>query len=107
MPTADTIITNARILTMDKALPRAEALAIAGNRLIAVGRKDDVAGLKAKHTRVIDAGGKTVLPGIIESHIHIFPGSVELDSLMVTGIEGIEALTRAVRAYAAKRPQDK
>ncbi|WP_371744614.1 amidohydrolase family protein [Nordella sp. HKS 07] len=107
MPTADIIITNAKILTMDKALPRAEALAIAGNRLLAVGRQDDIAGLKAPHTRVIDARGKTVLPGMIESHMHIFMGSVELDSLMVTGLEGIEALTRAVRAYSAKRPDDK
>jgi len=107
MPTADIIITNAKILTMDKALPRAEALAIAGNRLLAVGGRDDIAGLKAPHTRVIDARGKTVLPGIIESHMHIFMGSVELDSLMVTGLEGIEALTRAVRAYAAKSPDDK
>ncbi len=82
---------------MDKISPRAEALAITGNRLIAVGKKEDVAGYKARHTRIIDAQGKTVLPGIIESHIHIFPGSVELDSLMVTGVEGIDALACAVR----------
>jgi predicted amidohydrolase YtcJ len=107
MQAADIIVTNARILTMDKISPRAEALAITGNRLVAVGKKEDLTGLKAGHTRIIDAQGKTVLPGIIESHIHIFPGSVELDSLMVTGIEGIEALIRTVRAYAAKRPQDK
>lgn len=107
MPTADIIITNARILTMDRARPRAEALAIAGNRLLAVGGRDDIEALKARHTRMIDARGKTVLPGIIESHMHLFMGSVELDSLMVTGLEGIEALTQAVRGYAAKRPHDK
>lgn len=107
MPTADIIITNARILTMDRALPRAEALAITGNRLLAVGGREDIEGLKARHTRMIDARGKTVLPGIIESHMHLFMGSVELDSLMVTGLEGIEALTQAVRAYAAKRPHDR
>ena len=107
MPAADIIITNARILTMDRARPRAEALAIMGNRLLAVGSRDDVAGLKAGHTRVIDAKGKTVLPGFIESHMHIFPGSVELDSLMVTGLEGIDALASAVRNYATARPDDK
>ncbi|WP_119391326.1 amidohydrolase [Taklimakanibacter lacteus] len=107
MPAADIIITNARILTIDGARPRAEALAISGSRLLAVGARDDMAGLRASHTRVIDAKGKTVLPGIIESHMHIFPGSVELDSLMVTGLEGIEPLTSAVRSYSAARPEDK
>jgi predicted amidohydrolase YtcJ len=107
MPAADIIITNAKILTMDPALPRAEALAITGNRLSAVGSKDDVLELKAKHTRVIDAQGMSVLPGIIESHMHLFMGSVELDSLMVTGLEGLGTLTRVVRDYAMTRPDDR
>ena len=59
--------------------PSAEAVAIAGNRILRVGSSDDVAGLKAKHTRVIDAGMKTVMPGIIEGHVHLFGGSVELE----------------------------
>jgi len=107
MPTADIIITNAKILTMDTASPRAEALAIAGNRILAIGKSEDIAGLKAKRTRVISADGKSVLPGFIESHMHLFMGAVELDSLMVTGLEGIDVLTKAVRIYAKKRPQDK
>src|SRR4051812_12080270 len=107
MPAADIIITNAKILTMDEAASRAEALAIAGNRLLAVGKKDDIAGLKAKHTRVIDAQGKSVLPGFIESHMHLFMGAVELDSLMVTGLEGTKALSKVVRDYARTRRQDR
>lgn len=107
MSSADVIIANAKILTMDAAQPRAQALAIAGNRLLAIGSKDEISGLKAKHTRVIDAKGMSVLPGFIESHMHLFMGSVELDSLMVTGLEGIEALTRVVRDYARTRPDDK
>ncbi len=107
MLSADTIITNAKILTMDRERPRAEALAIARNRLLAVGGKEDISGFKASHTRVIDARGKTVLPGIIESHMHLFIGAVELDSLMVTGVEGIDTLTRMVRDYAKTRPDDR
>ena len=99
MTAADILITNARVLTMDPARPRAEALAIAGNRIIRVGTKDDVAGLKAKHTRVIDAGMKTVMPGIIEGHVHLFGGAVELDTLMLNGIIGFEAIAKAVSAY--------
>ncbi len=88
MTAADILITNARVLTMDPAKPRAEAVAIAGNRILRVGSKDDVASLKAKHTRVIDAQQKTVMPGIIEGHVHLFGGSVELDSLMLNGLTG-------------------
>ena len=83
MTSADILITNARILTMDAEQPRAEALAIKGNRILRVGSKHDVTGLKAKHTRVIDAQMKTVIPGIIEGHVHLFGGGVELDTLGV------------------------
>lgn len=106
MSSADIIITNARILTMDGGQPRAEALAISGNRILTVGSKDEVPNLRGSHTRVIDAKGKTVLPGFVESHMHLFMGAVELDSLMVTGVEGLDALTRAVRDFAGKRPAD-
>jgi predicted amidohydrolase YtcJ len=106
MAVADTIITNARILTLDRQRPKAEALAIRGNRIAALGTSAEVAAWRGTATRVIDAAGKTVMPGIIESHMHLFPGSVELESLMVTGIEGIDALTAAVRFYAKNRPDD-
>jgi predicted amidohydrolase YtcJ len=105
--TADIIITNARILTMDPARPRAEALAIKGNRIQRIGSKDDVAGLRDRHTRLIDAGMKTVMPGIIEGHVHLFGGAVELDSLMLNGLSGFEAIAGAVAAYRRARPDDK
>ncbi|MGE3832577.1 MAG: amidohydrolase, partial [Parvibaculaceae bacterium] len=103
MQTADIIITNARILTMDSARPRATSLALGGGKIIAL---DDVSALKAKHTRVIDAQNCTVMPGIIESHLHLFIGAIELESLNVSHIKGLDALTKAVREYAAKRPKD-
>ena len=107
MSAADILITNARVITMDPARPVAEAVALKGNRILRVGTKDDVAGLKAAHTRVIDAGMKTVMPGIIEGHVHLFGGSVELDMLYVLGISGFEALAKAVTAYRKDRPNDK
>ncbi len=104
MTTADILITNARVLTMDPAAPRAEALAIAGNRILRVGSIDDVAGLKARHTRVIDAAQKTVMPGIIEGHVHLFGGAVELDTLMLNGMSGFEQIAEAVALYRRQRP---
>lgn len=104
MSSADILITNARVLTMDPARPRAGAVAIAGNRILRVGSAEDVAGLKTKHTRVIDAGGKTVMPGIIEGHVHLFGGAVELDTLMLNGMSGFDAIAEAVARYRKQRP---
>ena len=106
MTAADIIITNARVLTMNEVAPRATALAITGNRIMAVGSADEVAGLKAKHTRMIDAQMKTVMPGIIEGHVHLFGGGVELDTLMLNGINGFEAIAESVSQFRAKRPDD-
>jgi hypothetical protein len=106
MTTADLIITNARVLTIDSKRPRAGALAIGGNRILALGDPSDISSYKAKHTRVIDAGQKTVMPGIIEGHVHLFGGAVELGTLMLNGINGFEAISRAVSEYRRKHPGD-
>lgn len=107
MPTADLIITNARLLTMNKNALRAESLAITGNRILAVGSNADMKALKGSHTRVIDAQMNTVMPGIVESHIHLFGGAVELDSLMINTIKGVPAVSAAIREYARANPKDR
>ena len=106
MTAADILITNARVLTMDPARPRAEALALKGNRIIRLGSKSDVEALRAKHTRVIDAQMKTVMPGIIEGHVHLFGGAVELDTLILNGLYGYATIAEAVAAYRRKRPEE-
>lgn len=98
--TPDLILTEARILTMDPARPRAEALAIAGDRILALGRSDEVRALAGPGTRVIGAGGRTLLPGFVESHMHLFTGAGEIDQLSVVEITGTEALAAALRARA-------
>jgi len=107
MPSADLIIANARLLTMNKAASRAESLAIAGNRILAVGSNADMKALKGSHTRVIDAQMNTVMPGIVESHIHLFGGAVELDSLMINNIMGFPAVSAAIREYASANPKER
>lgn len=102
---ADLIVVNGRVLTMDEASPRAEAVALAGNEILHVGAKDDVQALKGKATRVVDAAGATVLPGIIEGHMHIFPGAAELETLQLFGVHGFPALETAVCRYAAEKPE--
>ncbi len=67
---ADTIVTGARVLTMDSNQPVAEALAIQGDRILAVGSNEEILGLAKSTTRTIDASGMTVTPGFIDSHSH-------------------------------------
>lgn len=58
------------VLTMEAGLPRAEAVAIRNGRILAVGDNDDVLALRQRRTRVVDLGGRTMLPGFIDSHAH-------------------------------------
>lgn len=100
----DLIICNGAILTMDAAKPRAEAVAISGKRIMAVGRSKDVLARKSRKTRVIDAQGGTVMPGFIEAHMHMFAGAAELANLHLTGVRGFEELRARITAHVAKHP---
>ncbi|MCW2308994.1 amidohydrolase [Rhodobium gokarnense] len=91
---------------MDPARPGAQSLAISGDRILAVGTHDDVAACRGEGTRIVDAGGASVLPGFIESHMHIFPGGAQLDRLSLAGLPDPEAVARAVRERAATEPGD-
>ena len=107
MPHADLIVTNARVLTMDEGNPRAEAVAVRGGEIVAVGDRASVSELRGPGTRVVDAAGASVLPGFIESHMHLFGGAAELEHLHLFGVHGFDALSKAVRAFAAARPDRK
>jgi predicted amidohydrolase YtcJ len=104
MQQPDLIITNARVITMNPARPSAQSLAIAGNKIMAVGNSSEIMSLRAKHTRVVDANGKTVMPGVIEGHVHLFGGSVELDSLMVNEVSSFQSLSDSISQFRKSRP---
>lgn len=101
---AEMIITNAKVLTMDLLHPRAEAVAVAGGRILAVGTRTEVAALAGPECRVVDAGGRTLLPGFVESHLHLVLGGNELTQLQLGGVQGFDALAAAFRDYAAAHP---
>lgn len=101
---ADLIVLNARVLTMDPTRPRARAVAIQGGRVVALGLDAQVRPLAGPGTRMIDAGGATVLPGLIESHLHLFMGGAELAHLQLLGVHGFDALAAALTAFAAAHP---
>jgi predicted amidohydrolase YtcJ len=98
------IITNAKVLTMDKDRPRAEAVALRGGRILAVGSRAEVEALAGPGTRVVDARGRTLLPGFVESHLHLVLGGNELSQLQLGGVAGFDGLAAAFRTYADKNP---
>jgi predicted amidohydrolase YtcJ len=104
---ATLVIENAAVLTMDEMRPRAEAVAVVGHEIAALGSNGDIAAWKGAGTEVIDARGATVLPGFIEAHMHLFAGAAELANADLTGVSGAEALAAAIKVHAARNPADK
>jgi len=100
---ADMIVTGAKVLTMDPARPRAGCVALAGGRILAVGGAE-VMDLAAPGCRIIRAGGRTLLPGFIESHLHLGLGGSELPQLQLGGITGFDAVQAAFRRHADANP---
>lgn len=70
----DLILHNAAIVTMDPNKPQASALAVTGERITAIGDEATVKALSTEHTRVIDLKGKTIIPGLVDTHIHAIRG---------------------------------
>ncbi len=71
MKTPELIVTNADICTMDPLAPRVAALAVTNGRVSALGTAAEIAALAGPSTRIIDAGGRLVLPGFQDTHIHL------------------------------------
>lgn len=97
------IFVNARVLTMGTPA-RAEALAVAGNRILALGNDVNIRALARQQTRVIDAQGATLMPGFVESHVHLFSGAYGQTLLQLADVSGFQAMTMAVQTFAAANP---
>lgn len=100
-PGADLVFTDADIHTMDPAHPRAQAIAIAGGNIVAVGSNADVQRFIGAATRKIPLAGATITPGLIDAHCHLYGLGVDLESVSVRG-KATEAETVALVADAAK-----
>ncbi|GAB4288826.1 MAG: amidohydrolase [Roseovarius sp.] len=106
MSRADLIILGGRVLTMDPARPTAEAVAVAGERILAVGTRAEIEALAAPGARRVDAQGGTVMPGLVEAHLHLFAGAWGLRLLHLDGVRGLPALRDALQGYARANPDE-
>src|SRR4030042_2524335 len=89
-PAADTIITNAMVYTVNAQQPWAEAVAIQGERILLVGSAKDVLKRRGSTTKVIDAGGRLLLPGFEDSHVHFVSGSLSLAKVDLAGTKTVQ-----------------
>ncbi len=98
------ILYNGNIITIDDALPRAEAVAISAGRFFAVGRNDKVQALATSRTKKINLDGKTVVPGFIDAHTHpAVAGRMHLRQVDCD-LRSIAAIQKAIRERAGKTP---
>jgi len=101
---ADLILINAAVVTMAAERPRAEALAVAGGKILFVGDAPGALRRRGDTTRVVDLGGRMVLPAFQDSHVHLVTGGVELGLCDLNGLGTKAEVLAKVKSYAASHP---
>ena len=100
---ASVIFLDGKVYTLDAGKPWAQAVAVAGDRIVAVGSNADVLALRGPQTKVIDLAGRMLMPGFVESHIHPFVGA-----FMTSGVDlqlpNLAEALGAIAAYAKAHP---
>jgi predicted amidohydrolase YtcJ len=102
---ADLIIINANVRTMDRHRPTASAIAILGNRIVAVGSNEEIKQVAGPATKVIDASGQLVLPGFNDAHVHFMSGGFQLSSVDLRDADTPEEFANRVRDFATNLPK--
>jgi predicted amidohydrolase YtcJ len=102
---ADTLIVNGRVATLDPRKPNATAIAVKGERILAVGTDAELDGYRSMNTRVIDAGGRTVIPGLNDAHTHFIRGGLTYtNEVRWDGVPSLAEGMRRVREQARRTP---
>jgi predicted amidohydrolase YtcJ len=101
---ADLVLYNGKLYTMDPGLPRTQAVAIAGNRVLAVGSDADVRALLAPNGQAIDLHGRAVVPGFTDSHLHFMSYGLSLKQIDLAEVPTLEEALARVAARAAATP---
>lgn len=99
---ADLILKNGTIYTVDQSFSKAEAIAIAGDKILSVGDNDEVLRYAGASTQIIDLGGKTVVPGFIDAHYHFMGVGAREFHLNLDGTRSLAEFLDKVRAEVAK-----
>lgn len=103
--TADLVITNANVHTIDSKRPTARSIAVLGDRIIAVGSDADTKGFIGPRTKVIDAKGRLVVPGFNDAHVHFMETGYQLAAVDLRDAKTPQEFVERIRAFAAKIPK--
>jgi len=103
---ADLLLVNGRIYTLNTRQPWAEALAIRGGRIVAVGTTKEMEAYRGPLSKTIDAHGHLVLPGFTDCHIHFLDGSLGLTRIHLDDATSVVEIQRRVRNYADAHPKE-
>jgi len=103
-PVADALVLHGKIYTLNSKQPWAQALAVQRGKIVAVGSDAEIESLRGSGTKVIDAGGRLVLPGFTDCHIHFMDGSLSLDRVNLDEAKDPAGIQQKLREYAKSRP---
>jgi len=101
---ADLVLTNGRVYTVDAARSWAGAVAVRGDRIVAVGEADRVGDLIGTRTEVIDLRGRMLLPGFQDAHVHPVSGGLDLLQCALHDAGSLPEYEQRIRAYAESHP---
>ncbi len=104
MPKADLIFVNGKIWTVDKTKPVAQAVAVLGDKIIAVGSNSEIKKYAGRNTKIVDLKGRLMLPGFIDDHTHFVSGGFQLMSVNLRDAKTPEEFAQRVKEYAEKNP---
>ena len=103
-PAANLVLLNGKIWTVNDRQPRAEAVACLGSRIVAVGSNGEIRKWIGAGTEAIDMGGKLVLPGFNDAHVHFFSGGENLASVQLRDAKSEDEFRKRIAEFAAKQP---
>ncbi|HEY8437732.1 MAG TPA: amidohydrolase family protein, partial [Candidatus Limnocylindrales bacterium] len=103
---ADLLFTGGHVHTVDDSRPRAEAVAIRAERIVAVGSPEEVAELRGPRTRVVDLRGRLLVPGFQDAHVHPISAGVDRLQCDVRDSRGRDAVLATIRRYVDSHPDE-
>jgi len=98
-------ILNANVITLDSKRPKAEAIAIQNGKIIAVGSNKEIRKYIGNKTKVVDAKNRTVVPGLVDCHVHMTGFGRSLQGLDLRNVKSIKEAKQKLREYAKNNPQ--
>ncbi len=104
-PPADIVVLNGKVWTVDPGKPRAEAVAVVGDRIAAIGTNEEIKKWVGPKTRTVDARGKTVLPGLIDAHVHFVTGGFDVGGVQLKDAKTPDEFAQRIGEFAKARPK--